>query len=217
MSRNESKLNETATLVRAAGGEATVVPVDLSIFENIEKAVARVKEHYSRIDILINNSGVTRRKPSLEVTEEDWHFVTDLNQKTCFFMCQAVGREMIQQRQGKIVNVASIGGLLAIEESAPYSSSKGGVVQITRVLACEWAKYNVQVNAVAPGYIQTDLIKKAIENKQFHDRIIARTPSKRLGEAEEVVGGVLYLSSHLANYVTGHILMIDGGLSAYGV
>lgn len=217
ISRNEKKLEETASLVREAGGEATIIPADLSDVSKIEDVVAEVMEHHPRIDVLVNNSGVTRRKPSIEVTEEDWHFVTDLNQKSLFFMSQAVGKVMIEQGYGKIVNIASIGGVVAIEESAPYSSSKGGVIQITKVLASEWAKYNIQVNAVGPGYIETEINSNALKNEQFFNKIIARTPSKRLGEIDDVVGGVLFLSSHLANYITGHTLMIDGGLTAYGV
>ncbi|WP_047152887.1 SDR family NAD(P)-dependent oxidoreductase [Aneurinibacillus tyrosinisolvens] len=217
VSRNKDQLEETAALVQDAGGEATVIPADLSVLGNIQEAVATIKQNYPRIDILINNSGVTRRKPSTEVTEEDWDYIMDLNQKSYFFMCQAVGKEMMKQGYGKIVNIASVGGVIGITKSAPYSSSKGGVVLFTKVLACEWAKYNIQVNAVGPGYIHTELVANAIKDQEFLNTITSRTPSRRLGNPDEVVGGVLYLASDLANYVTGHTLMIDGGLTAYGV
>ncbi|NEU30923.1 glucose 1-dehydrogenase [bacterium LRH843] len=217
VSRNQEKLEETATFVRDVGGEAMVIPADLSDINTIQNVVEKIKQQYRSIDVLVNNSGVTKRRPSTEVTEEDWDYVTDLNQKSCFFMCQAVGKVMIEQGYGKIVNLASIGSFVAITESAPYSSSKGGVVQMTKVLACEWAKYNVQVNAVGPGYIKTELIANALQNEEFINKVNFRTPSKRLGTPDEVVGGVLYLASNLANYVTGHTLMIDGGLTAYGV
>jgi NAD(P)-dependent dehydrogenase (short-subunit alcohol dehydrogenase family) len=217
VSRNKDQLEETASLVWDAGGKAMVIPADLSVTDTIEEVVTNIKQKYSSIDILVNNSGVSKRKPSTEVTEEDWNYVVDLNQRSYFFMCQAVGKEMINQGYGKIVNMASVGGVVGITNSAPYSSSKGGVVLLTKVLASEWAKYNIQVNAVGPGYINTDLITNAIKDQEFLHTITSRTPSKRLGNPDEVVGGVLYLASDLANYVTGHTLMIDGGLAAYGV
>ncbi|GEN36636.1 SDR family NAD(P)-dependent oxidoreductase [Aneurinibacillus danicus] len=217
VSRNKDQLEETASLVEDAGGEAIVIPADLSVIDTIQEVVAKIKQNYPRIDVLVNNSGVTRRKPSTEVTEEDWDYIMDLNQRSYFFMCQAVGKEMIHQGYGKIVNMASVGGVVGITNSAPYSSSKGGVVLLTKVLASEWAKYNIQVNAVGPGYIKTELVANAIKDQEFLNTIISRTPSKRLGNPDEVVGGVLYLASDLANYVTGHTLMIDGGLTAYGV
>ncbi|MBP1931135.1 SDR family NAD(P)-dependent oxidoreductase [Ammoniphilus resinae] len=217
VSRNKEQLEETAVLVRDRGGKALVIPADLSDLGQIQKVVDTVKQNFAKIDVLVNNSGVTRRKPAEEVTEEDWNLIMDLNQKSYFFMCQAVGKEMIKQGHGKIVNMASIGGFVAITNSSPYTSSKGAVVQMTKVLACEWAKYNIQVNAIGPGYIATELIANAVKNEEFLNRIVTRTPSKRLGNPDEIVGGVLYLSSDLANYVTGHTLMIDGGLTALGV
>ncbi|RKL62370.1 SDR family NAD(P)-dependent oxidoreductase [Thermoanaerobacteraceae bacterium SP2] len=218
ISRNKEKLEETATQVKEVGGEANIIVADLTNLEQIKEVVNIIKQDYSRLDVLVNNAGIARRKPSVEVSEDDWDTILDTNLKSYFFMSTLIAKElMMKQGHGKIVNVASIGGIVGITRSAPYSSSKGGVVLLTKVLGCEWAKYNIQVNAVGPAYTNTELIAKAIQDKEFLDTIISRTPAKRLAEPEEIVGGVLYLASDLANYVTGHTLLIDGGLTAFGV
>jgi NAD(P)-dependent dehydrogenase (short-subunit alcohol dehydrogenase family) len=218
ISRSQEQLEKTASMVEEAGGKATIITADLTKVEEINRTIEKIKEKYSKLDVLVNNAGISRRKPSIEVTEEDWDVILNTNLKSYFFMSIAAARElMIKQGYGKIVNVASIGGIVGITGSAPYSTSKGGVVLLTKVLGCEWAKYNIQVNAVGPAYTNTELIAKAIQNEEFLNTIISRTPAKRLAEPEEIVGGVLYLASDLANYVTGHTLLIDGGLTAFGV
>jgi len=218
ISRTKEQLEETALQVEKAGGKGTVMPADLSNVENIKNIVLKIKDKFSRLDVLVNNAGVTRRKPSEDISEEDWDAVLNTNLRSLFFLCSNVGKElMLPQGSGKIVNMASIGGILGITGSAPYSSSKGGVVLLTKVLGCEWAKYNIQVNAVGPAYISTELISKAVEDEEFLNTILFRTPAKRLGDPEDVVGAVLFLASDLANYVTGHTLMVDGGLTSFAV
>ncbi|KJS19558.1 MAG: hypothetical protein VR72_18055 [Clostridiaceae bacterium BRH_c20a] len=218
ISRTSELLEETATMVREVGGTASVISADLNQLDEIQKVVSEIKSTFKTLDVLVNNAGISKRKPSTEITEIEWDSILNTNLKSYFFMSSMVAEQiMIPQGYGKIVNTASIGGIVGITRSAPYSSSKGGVVMLTKVLGCEWAKHNIQVNAVAPAYIRTELIAKAIENKEFLETIENRTPARRLGEPEEVVGGVLYLASHLASYVTGQVLAIDGGLTAYGV
>ena len=215
ISRTEAQLLETAKIVREAGGEALVVPADLSKVSGVKAAVQKIKTLVPTIDVLINDAATAIRKPSEDLTEEEWDIVLNINLKAVFFMTTEIAREfMIPKKQGKIVSIASIGGILGITNSAPYSASKGGVVLVTKVLGCEWAKYNIQVNAVGPAYINTELIAKAIENKDFLNAIIDRTPARRLGEPDDVVGAVLYLASDLADFVTGTTLMVDGGLTA---
>lgn len=218
ISRTEEELKETAEQINQLGGEATLHVADLSEPQTIPSVIDFIQEHFGRLDVLVNNAGVTRRKKSEELTEEDWDFVMDTNLKALALISFAVAKNlMIPQGYGKIINIASMGGILAITESAPYSSSKGGVIQLTKVLGCEWAKYNIQVNAVAPGYINAGLGGNATKNQELMERVLARTPAKRLGNPEEVVGGVLFLASDLASYITGQTLAIDGGLTAYAV
>lgn len=218
MSRNKQRLEETMDEIHNIGGKADIYTVDLLDLEQIENTISQLKENYKNIDILVNNAGVTCRKPSTDITEEDWDRVQNTNLKSYFFLTSAIGREfMIPQRKGKIVSMASMGGILGITKSAPYCSSKGGVIQMTKVLACEWAPYNIQVNAVCPAYIKTDLISKAIEDKEFYQSIVNRTPAGRLGIPEEVVGPILFLASDMANYITGHALLVDGGMTALAV
>ncbi len=151
----------------------------------------------------------------MEVTEADWDAVLDTNLKGVFFCSQAVGKEMIKQRQGKIVNVASINGLVGYYRRAPYCSAKAGVVNLTRVLAIEWAPFSVNVNAVAPTFILTPLTEPTLNDPTFRDDILNRTPLRRLGRPEDVVGAVVYLASPAADLVTGHTLLVDGGWTAW--
>lgn len=218
ISRSLDQLNETAKMVEEAGGRAHVLPADLTDIESVNKTVCDIKNRFTKLDILVNNAGVSRRKPSEDISLEDWEHIMNTNLRSYVFMSTAVFKQIMkEQRHGKIVNMASVGGKLGITQSLPYSSSKGGVVSMTQVLGCEWAPYNVQVNAVGPAYIKTELISKAIENKEFLDTILFRTPAKKLGEPEDVVGAVLFLASDLAGFIAGHTLMVDGGLTAFAV
>jgi NAD(P)-dependent dehydrogenase (short-subunit alcohol dehydrogenase family) len=218
VSRNLQQLESTAKEIITAGGKATPLTCDLSKVDEINKLVTRLKEKTPQLDILVNDHGANIKRPSETYREEDWDITLSTNLKSYFFLSTAVAREfMIPQQAGKIVNLASIGGLNAIVKSAAYCSSKGGVVLMTKVLGCEWAKYNIQVNAVGPAYIKTELVKETLKNEDFVKNLYYRTPAARCGEPEEVAAGVLFLASNLANFITGHTLMIDGGFSAFGI
>lgn len=218
ISRSEDRLKETAKMVEQAGGKPHIVTCDLMDIDNIEKTVLKIKKDFGKLDVLVNNAGVTKRMPSEDINSDDWDRIINTNLRSYAFMSASVFKHIMKnQHSGKIINMASIGGKVGITQSLPYSSSKGGVVSLTQVLGCEWASYNVQVNAVGPAYIRTELIEKAIESKDFLNTILSRTPAKRLGNPEDVVGAVLFLASQLSNYVSGHTLMVDGGLIAYGV
>ncbi len=218
ISRSREKLEETAGVIAASGGKAHVIAADLTDVDAINKTVDEIKTKYGKLDVLVNNAGVTKRMPSEEISVEDWERIMETNIKSYVFMNTAVFKKIMkEQGYGKIVSMASIGGKLGITRSLPYCASKGGVVSMTQVLGCEWAPFNIQVNAVGPAYIKTELISKAIENKEFLDTIMFRTPAKRLGEPEDVVGAVLFLASDLSGYISGHTLMVDGGLTAFAV
>jgi 2-deoxy-D-gluconate 3-dehydrogenase len=176
----------------------------------VEKAVDR----FGRIDILVNNAGINISKPALEVTEQDWDRVLDVNLKGVFFCSQAVARGMIQQKSGKIVNVASQNGVIGYYNRAAYCSSKAGVVNLTRVLAIEWASRSINVNAVGPTFVRTPLTEKLFQEESFKREVLSRIPLGRLGKPEDVAGAVVFLSSPAADLITGHTLLVDGGWTA---
>jgi 2-deoxy-D-gluconate 3-dehydrogenase len=194
---------------------AIALPLDVTSLASIHELVQTTLARLGQIDILVNNAGIQIAKPSLEVTEEDWDRVVDVDLKGVFFMAQAVGRHMVERRQGKIINVASIMGLIGYRERAAYCSAKAGVVNLTRVLAIEWSPYGVNVNAIAPTFIRTPLTEPTLSRPEMLEDIMLRMPIKRLGTPEDVVGAVVYLASPAADMVTGHTLAVDGGWTAY--
>jgi 2-deoxy-D-gluconate 3-dehydrogenase len=170
---------------------------------------------FGHIDILVNNAGINIPQWAVDVTEEAWDDILDTNLKGLFFCAQAVGKVMIQQRKGKIINISSQTGTVAIPERAAYCSSKGGVNLLTKVLAVEWAQYNINVNAIAPTFIETPFSKPMFENTGFREYVLENIPLGRIGQPQDVVGGLIYLASEASNLVTGHILLIDGGWTAH--
>ncbi len=165
--------------------------------------------------MLVNNAGISPVfSRALKLSEEDWNRILAVNLTGAFLACQAVGRVMTEQRAGKIINIASIGATSGLPRFIAYCAAKGGLLQVTRVLAQEWAEYNVQVNAIAPGYVETDMTSGLQDNPRLLDEIIFRTPMRRLGKPDEVVGAALLLASESSSYITGHILYVDGGWSA---
>ena len=177
--------------------------------------VSHVAGLFGKIDILVNNAGTNIPQLALEVQEDDWDRVMNVNLKGLFFCCQAVGKCMVRQKRGKIINVASQMGLVGLQKRAAYCSSKGGVVQLTKVLAIEWAPYNVQVNAVGPTFTDTPLARSIFSDRDFYEDVIRRIPMGRIAKPEDTAGAVLYLASDLANFVTGHTLLVDGGWVAW--
>lgn len=203
-----------AASIRSMGRKAFTVKLDVTSVKSIQRAVARVLEQFSRIDILVNNAGINIPKQALEVTEEDWDRVLDVNLKGVFFCAQAVGREMVRRRSGKIINIASQNGVVGYHDRAAYCSSKAGVVNLTRVLALEWAPHQINVNAVAPTFVLTPLTEKMFANPAFSREIHRRIPLGRLAKPEDVAGAVVFLASPAADLITGHTLLVDGGWTA---
>lgn len=183
--------------------------------EDIEKIICAVKENTGRVDILINNAGMSHSAYSIKESREDWGKVIDLNLTSQFFIAQKIANEfMIPQKSGKIINTCSLGGILGIPSAAAYSASKGGVMQITKSLSCEWARFGITVNAVCPGFVETPLIKNELENEKWMAYMTMRTPMRRLAKPQDVAGSFLFFGSDMASYITGTSLVIDGGFSA---
>ena len=185
--------------------------VDVTKGEQVQSLMQKTVEQFGHIDVLVNNAGTASSKPSEDLTERDWNYILEINQKAVFFTAQAVGKQMIAQKSGKIINVASIFGLVGSKAILPYCVSKGGVLQMTKTLALEWAEYNIQVNALCPGYIITPMNEDYVTNKSIHDQIISKTPMKRFGEIEDMKGPIVFLASESSNYMTGQTLTVDGG------
>ncbi len=197
--------------VRAIGCRCNVASVG-----EIQAAVDRVVAELGTVDILLNNAGINVREPALEVSEEHWDRILDVNLKGMFFFAQAAGRVMVPRRSGKIINMSSIQGVIAHKLRSAYASSKGGVIAMTRQLAIEWAQHNIQVNSIAPSFFVTPMNRPLFEDKEFSAFIYSHTPLLRPGEPHELGGAVVFLASAASSFVTGHTLMVDGGFTATG-
>ncbi len=169
---------------------------------------------FGRIDILVNNAGINIPEPALEVSEEHWDRVLDINLKGLFFCAQKVGQVMVEQGRGKIINIGSQMGFVGGKLRAAYCSSKGGVVQLTKALAIEWAPHGVNVNGVAPTFLETPFTAAMFENQEFYEEVVGNILFGRLGRVEDVLGAIVFLASPASDLITGHTLLVDGGWTA---
>lgn len=214
--RDSRKLDQTVRMITKAGGQAVAVPMDILDTDSVNDAVSRAVEEYGRIDILVNSAGVHLKKETLEVTDEEWARVIETNLTGSFRVCRAVGTQMKVQGGGKIINIASLGSFVALKDAAAYTSSKAGIVMLTKNLAVELAPFNIQVNAIAPGVFRTALNANVLVGERL-ERIVANTPMKRLGVPAELAGTAVYLSSKASDFVTGAVIPVDGGFLAWGI
>jgi NAD(P)-dependent dehydrogenase (short-subunit alcohol dehydrogenase family) len=214
-SRDVARVEPVASEVQAMGRRALPLSLEVTRLESIDAALAAVLDEFGRIDVLINNAGINIPEPALEVSEEHWDRILDTNLKGLFFCAQKVGRVMVRQGRGKIVNVASQMGLVGGRLRAAYCSSKGGVVQLTKVLAIEWSARGVNVNAVAPTFLRTPFSEPMFADEAFLQEVVAKIPLGRVGEVEDVLGAILFLASPASDLVTGHTLLVDGGWTAW--
>lgn len=202
---------ETATIIKAQGGEAFAERLDVTQRSEVETLTSKLLQRWDSLDILVNSAGRAIRGTALDYKEEDWTAIIAVNLTGTFFCCQAAGRQMAAQRRGKIINLASIGGFIAYPGSIAYLASKGGVVQLTRGFAVELAPYNVQVNAIAPSLFDTPMVASTRSDAESHKYFMDRTPAGRKGRPEEIAGAAIFLAADGSSMVTGHTLAVDGG------
>lgn len=211
--RDETNLAQTANEISSKQPAVPVV-CDVADPNAIQSLVSEVVERFGRIDTLVNVAGVNRRKPALEVTEEDYDFILDINLKGAFLLSQAVGRQMIEQRSGSIINIESLNTDRPLKNVSPYAISKAGMGHMTKALAIEWGEYGVRVNGLAPGFILTDLTQKLWSDETMQQWGTTNTPQRRLGQPEDMAGTALFLASPAAAFLTGQTIYVDGGFTA---
>lgn len=214
-SRTLSELEKVGSEIGKIGRRVLIQQMDVRTISEVHAMVEKSVETFGRIDILVNNAGINIPQKAEEVTEEAWDKILDINLKGLFFCAQAVGRVMIRQKKGKIINVSSQAGSVGLPQRAAYCSSKGAVNQLTKVLAIEWAPYNINVNAIAPTFLETPFTKTMFEKEGFREYVQGNILLGRIGKPEDVIGGLIYLASEASNLVTGHVLLIDGGWTAH--
>jgi len=212
---DEQNVDDAQKRISDIGGKPHFIKTDVTDSSSVQAMVDEVKKSLGRIDTLVNNAGISVRGPAENLKEEDWDKVLDVNLKGQFLCAQAAGRVMIQQKSGNIINIASVVGQRGLfhpyDLALPYCCSKGGVIQLTKALAAEWARYGIRVNAIAPTYLWTDLTRHLFDNEDFKKYILGKIPLGRLVYPEEVVGAAVFLASDASSMVTGHVLNVDGG------
>lgn len=213
--RTVSELEEAAAEVKSLGRKALAVAMDLTNVKEIHAGIEKIHDTFKRMDILVNNAGINIPRPAVEITEEDWKKVIDTNLTGLFFCCQAAGRIMMNQKKGKIINISSQTGTVAIDLRAAYCASKAGVNLLTKELALEWGPHNINVNAVAPTFIETDMTSHMLQDPSFKEKVLSKILLGRVGHPKDVLGAVVYLASEASDLVTGHVLLVDGGWTAH--
>ncbi len=212
--RTPEKVEAAAQSLRATGADVFPAVFDVTDSAQIAEAVARIEAEFGPIDILINNAGIQRRGVLEDYPEETWRELMRANLDSVFLVSQPVARRMIARKRGSIINVASVQSELARFSIAPYTASKGGVKMLTKGMATDWGRHGLRVNAIAPGYFKTELNKALVEDEKFSAWLAARTPMGRWGDVDELIGAAVFLASDASSYVNGHILYVDGGITA---
>ncbi|MCO7174777.1 glucose 1-dehydrogenase [Sporolactobacillus kofuensis] len=197
--------------IEELGYKSASIPCDLEDEAQVKAVIPAVIDKFGSIDILVNNAGIQRRSPAVSFKETDWDDVIQVNLKAVWLLCQGAGKFMVAQKKGKIINLASLNSFQGGINIPAYASAKGGVAQLTKALANEWAKDNVNVNAIVPGYVATDMNHALINDSVRSRQILERIPAGRWGKPEDFMGAVVFLASDASNYVNGHLLAVDGG------
>jgi NAD(P)-dependent dehydrogenase (short-subunit alcohol dehydrogenase family) len=214
VARTRSQLDETAATVRQAGGDALVIAADVAASGSAQAAVDAATQRYGQLDALVYAAGVSVTLPSLEVTDEHWDHVVGINLKAAFFWAQAAAKRMRVQKAGNITFLSSVTGQVGMPWLAPYSASKAGIAGLTRCLAAEWGPLGIRVNAIAAGFVKTDLTAAEFSDERLVKRIVQRAPVARLGQPEDIAASAVFLASDAAAYIAGHVLAVDGGWQA---
>ncbi len=213
-SRNEDALNNAVDMLKNEGINTYGSVFDITKKDQVQVGIKQIENEIGPINILVNNAGIQRRAPLEDFNEEDWEAVIETNLSGVFFTSQQVAKAMIARKEGKIINICSLQSELGRQNITPYAASKGGVRMLTRGMAVEWAKHNIQINGIGPGYFITEMTKPLAEDKEFNAWICARTPANRWGDPEELVGAAIFLASSASDYVSGQIIYVDGGILA---
>lgn len=209
--RDEERNKQVVAEIEQLNRKAISFCTDLTCLNSISEMVENIVATFGTIDILVNNAGTSQTKFALDVTEEEWDKIMNLNVKSLFFCSQAVAKIMKNQGKGKIINVSSVVGAVGDVGISPYTASKAAVINLTRSLALEWARFGIQVNAMGPAYIETEMNREELSNAKVREKIIGKTPMKRLGNPEEIEGAVLLLASDASSFITGQTIFVDGG------
>lgn len=212
--RNEAKLAHAASLLRDEGVDVLTSAFDVTSGTAVQQAIERLETETGPVDILVNNAGMQRRAPLDQFAEADWHELMKTNVDSVFLVGQAMARHMIPRRRGKIINICSVQSELGRPGIAPYTASKGAVKMLTKGMAIDWGQHGIQVNGLGPGYFKTELTDALVNNAEFTQWLVNRTPSRRWGDVEDLVGAAVFLASDASNFVNGHILYVDGGVTA---
>lgn len=215
ITRNKSDLNSLKKETGFDDNKVLLYEGDVSDEETVKRFVEETINKFGKIDVLINNAGMRFRKIFLDITTEEWNRVINTNLNSIYFFCREAGRHMVEQRSGRIINIASIVGTLGLPELAAYGASKGGVITLTKCLALEWAKHNINVNAIAPGFCETSYTENFKKKSELYKFTLERTPQKKWGTPQDVANACLFLVSDAARYITGEVLSVDGGWSAW--
>lgn len=211
---NLPSIEKVGQEISTIGRTAVTFRADVSQKREVDEVVNRAIEKFSRIDILVNNAGIIYRKPMLDYTENDWDHVIDVNLKGTFNFCYAVGKHMINQHYGRIINIASIMGEVALPPRASYCASKGGIIMLTKEVAMEWAQYGITANSISPGWMITELTDKLFAQDEVRKFFLERIPLNRFGTRDDVANLAVFLASDLTGYITGQNILVDGGWTA---
>jgi gluconate 5-dehydrogenase len=212
--RNAGKLETAAQRLREMGARVHALAFDVTDSAAVAAAVARIEAEIAPIDILVNNAGMQKRAPLQDFEQADWHQLMRTNLDSVFIVGQAVARHMIPRGRGKIINICSVQSELGRPNIAPYTASKGAVKMLTKGMAIDWGPHGLQVNGLGPGYFKTELNQALVDNPEFSSWLIGRTPSRRWGDVEDLVGAAVFLASDASRFVNGHILYVVGGVTA---
>jgi NAD(P)-dependent dehydrogenase (short-subunit alcohol dehydrogenase family) len=216
-SRRLEQVETTAREIRERGRRSLEVVSDVTDKASLQKVLEACIENFGKVDILVNSAGKTKRAPTVEVSDEDWNDILETNLTGTLRACQVFGRHMLERGYGRIINIASLSSFVALYEVAAYAASKAAVASLTKSLAIEWATRGVLVNAIAPGVFRTALNEKLLDETARGQEFLLRTPTRRFGKIEELAGAAVFLASEAASFVTGEVLVVDGGFLASGV